>query len=338
MSSNPFLYKYLLKFKQPQLVNGELLKERQGVLLVNSTTQQYGEAAPLPGFSVETLDDVLQEIIRFLKHHRTALSWDALCEMIQCSALSSASQFCLFSFFLPRKAYSQPTTSSRAYIDTPSFISNWQDKVLSSIHHSINQGTLHIKVKMSSYSFDQTVELLKKIFLFNEAKLKLHLDFNQNLLLDEAIELFRLFPGNRFFFIEDPVKDLKDLDILTQACSFPLALDQMCRVHPWIDLKSLPQLKCLMLKPTLSMKYLLDTSFIAYINSGALSVDLSSSYESAFGLRSILKCGNFLFHRFSYGIDTVKLFATHFTSVDDLEADLYTLPKEVDFTSITQVH
>ena len=143
---------------------------------------------------------------------------------------------------------------------------------------------------------------------FYAHKIKLHLDFNQVLSFDQANNLFSKTQKGDFFLIEDPVKDLEDLHKLAKTFFLPIAVDQTLRENNWQDLKEIKNLKCMMIKPTLSMDLLLNKAFLEFIKNTELIVDLSSSYESPIGINCIKKLGYHLFKRFSLGIDTLNLF------------------------------
>ena len=50
-------YRYSLPFRQPLMFKGQRLTNREGLLV--SINGQWGEIAPLPGFSTETLAEVV---------------------------------------------------------------------------------------------------------------------------------------------------------------------------------------------------------------------------------------------------------------------------------------
>lgn len=324
MLQDLYFYEYTLDFIRPQRVNHLLLSVRKGLILFDGNHQLRAEAAPLPGYSPEDLDQVKKELTSFdLSSFNTQDPYPYL----QTSSLSSSTKFALFSLCLPesKKATNNLSSLSRSYIDIPSTHPNWKHEILAKIHSSLQKKNPYIKIKMSSYAVEESFEILRLIRKFFIRKIQLHVDFNQKLSYDQAAELLSLSSKEDFFLIEDPVKDLKDLYTLSSKYEFPIALDQTLRDHDWKDLKIFSNLKCLMIKPTLSMNLLLDKEFLAFIKSNNLAVDLSSSYESPIGIGCIKKIGSFFFKRFSLGIDTLSLFKK--SCLDPLEIHCTLLKK-----------
>lgn len=324
MLQDLYLYEYTLEFIRPQRVHHLLLSDRKGLILLAGNHQLQAEAAPLPGYSSENLDQVKTELTSFdLSAFNTKDPYPCL----QASSLSSSTKFALFSLCLPqsKKTTNHLSSISRSYIDIPSTHPNWKNEVLAKIKSSLQRKNPYIKIKMSSYAFEECFEILRLIRKFFIRDIQLHLDFNQNLSYDQAAELLRKSSKKDFFLIEDPVKDLKDLYSLSSKYGFPIALDQTLRDHDWKDLKIFNNLKCLIIKPTLSMNLLLDKEFLSFIKSSNLSVDLSSSYESPIGINCIKKIGSFFFERFSLGIDTLSLFKK--SCLDPLEIHTTLLQK-----------
>lgn len=307
MSQKLFLHEYCLDFKEPQLVGNTLLQQRKGILIACSSSKQVSEAAPLPGYSLETLETVKNELEHF-KFPNCCL--EKFTEILIKSSLSNASLFGLFSLALKQQPLKYPDAkiSYRSYIDIPCFVPNWEQKILKKIEKSIDFNMLYIKIKMSSYTLDQTLHVLSLIKKRSFKNIQLHLDFNQKLTYEGACCLFQRFSKKDFFLIEDPVSDLDELKKLSDKFCFSLALDQTLRDHPWEQLAQLKNICCLMIKPTLSMRLLLDAKFLNWVKSNSAGVDLSSCYESPIGLACIQQLGCHLFETFSLGIDTEKLF------------------------------
>jgi O-succinylbenzoate synthase len=307
MYQNLSWYEYSLDFNKPQLVNKKLIMNRKGLILSAENNKFLAEASPLPGYSLEDLDQVKNEIRHF---NVCSFSLKNTIEYLENSPLSSSLKFALFTLFLPPSIIKKDRffPISRTYIDVPSFHSDWKDSIIKKIATSLTNKNPFIKIKMSSYTFDETVEILITLKKLYAHKIKLHLDFNQVLSFDQANNLFSKTQKGDFFLIEDPVKDIEDLHKLAKTFFLPIAVDQALRENNWHDLKEIKNLKCMMIKPTLSMDLLLNKAFLEFIKNADIAVDLSSSYESPIGINCIKKLGHHFFKRFSLGIDTLNLF------------------------------
>jgi O-succinylbenzoate synthase len=307
MLQNIFLYEYVLDFKKPQIVNNKLLNQRIGLILSCGDQKFLSEASPLPGYSQEKLEDVIDEVKDF---DNSKLSCSHFPKLLSQYPYSNATKFALFSLFLQKKAQKKICSKpqERSYIDIPSFHDNWFQEILNKIDGCLKNETNYVKIKMSSYTVLESIEILKIIKKRYRNSIQLHLDFNQKLSLCEASAVLEQFKNEDFFLIEDPVKRLEDLEELTNKYTFKLALDQTLRDYSWKNLKYLKNLSCVMIKPTLSMDLLLEPNFLAFIKKNSLNLDLSSSYESPIGIDCIKKLGFYLFERFTLGIDTLSLF------------------------------
>jgi O-succinylbenzoate synthase len=318
MLQHIFLYEYVLDFKKPQIVNDKLLKQRIGLILSCLDQKFLSEASPLPGYSQEKIEDVINELKDFESSQLSSFDFPNLLSQYP---YSNATKFALFSLFLQKqtraKTFFKP--QERSYIDIPIFHDNWSLEILKKIDACLKNGNNYVKMKMSSYTAQESIEILKIIKKRYGNTLQLHLDFNQKLSLSEASGLLEQFKNEDFFLIEDPVKKFEDLEILTSKYTFKLAVDQTLRDYSWKNLKSLKNLSCIMIKPTLSMDLLLESEFLAFIKDSALSVDLSSSYESPVGIDCIKKLGFYLFERFSLGVDTLSLFKQSFLDFSELK-------------------
>lgn len=318
MLQNIFLYEYVLDFKKPQIVKNKLLNQRRGLILSCVDQKFLSEASPLPGYSQETLEDVINEVKDFDNSKLSCCNFPYLLSQYP---YSNATKFALFSLFLQKQPQSNIsfTPQERSYIDIPNFHDNWSHEILKKIDACLKEGIGYLKIKMSSYTAQESIEILKTIKKRYGNSLQLHLDFNQKLSLSEAAALLEQFKNEDFFLIEDPVKKFEDLEILTNKYTFKLAVDQTLRDYSWQNLKYLKNLSCVMIKPTLSMDVLLEPKFLEFIKENSLNVDLSSSYESPVGLDCIRKAGFYLFERFSLGIDTVSLFKQSFLDFSGLK-------------------
>lgn len=195
------LYRYRLPLK-----NGS---NREGLILqINSG---YGDIAPLPGFSKETLDEAMEEAVRLLPQFPHALP-----------TLPSV-QFALFCALKPFPKIGSIRANS---LDT---------------HKS---GFESIKLKVGSLSLHEAIERIRQI----PRRIKIRLDFNRRWPLDRLLALASHYSPDDFEYWEEPASSFSDLLSLSKMTEFPLAVDESIPTTPYWEI---PTLKALVVKPTL---------------------------------------------------------------------------------------
>ena len=93
-------YAFKIPFKTPFRISNQVISSRNGILLVFDAGdfQAYGEVAPLPGFSKESLEQVLSVLIENQKNLESAIRNDDAEQLI--SILDSIHCFPSLSFGL----------------------------------------------------------------------------------------------------------------------------------------------------------------------------------------------------------------------------------------------
>ena len=205
----------------------------------------FGEISPLPGFSKETFEEAKWETLQVLKNKRKP-------------SLPSV----IFGFSNVNK----PLTPI---------------KVPLCALHKPHSGCKALKLKLGNLSVENAIAHVKRYL----GKYSLRLDFNQKWSLSQALEFASHFEKTDFEYLEEPVKEYKDLLEFSIKIGFPLALDE--------SKKRVPSVKALVIKPTLW----------GTIPKTDLPIVLSSSYESSLGILQIAMLNR---SKIPQGLDTFK--------------------------------
>jgi o-succinylbenzoate synthase len=239
------------------------------------------EASPFPILSQENLDQVEEQLHQIIP----ALQSGAL----QLSSLYPSLAFALDSalFFLK-----SPLITPLSFT-LCGLVRGSNKEILKKAAELKNQGYTHVKLKTEGRSPQELFPLVKML----QPLFRLRLDFNRSWTLSEALEFFELFPFDAFDYAEEPLQNPADLP----RFSHPFALDETLRSPLYFNLKGLPHLRALVLKPTLLGGFSALTPFL----SSGKPIVWSSCFESDIGLRQII----FLAHRskhlsFPLGLDT----------------------------------
>ncbi|MEX0722957.1 MAG: o-succinylbenzoate synthase [Gracilimonas sp.] len=238
------IYSYRVPFTSPFRVAGNEFSHREGIILVYqdkiSGTEAYGEIAPLPGFSEESLEQVKEVLLLNRNHLQKAIesgeandTLSVLDQIHQCPSLSFGLDTLLYD--LAAKRSGKPLVQ---YI-FPGF------------HSSItNNGTLPIKKKSATlYEADQLYEkgfrtlkikvgqdfkkeqIILKALRLKYPNLKIRIDANQAWSVDEAINNLSALEDLNIEYCEQPVsKDrIQDLKKVTASSKIPIAADESAR-------------------------------------------------------------------------------------------------------------
>lgn len=332
-------YEYSIDFQKPILVKNQSMKKREGLIFSYSRNNSFFcfEAAPLEGFSKETVLQVKIELSEFFKEINYFSCFDSLLPFYSNSTLFSI--YC-FLESLKQSESKQLKAKTRKYLD----INYDQNSLVKSVTDLIksSQEDETIKIKLGSYGGACSIQLFKEILKaekFYNKKIKWHLDFSQSLSKDEAFMFYEAFPLGTFYLLEDPTKnpfDLKELELFREH---PLALDQTLRENEFNFLFDLSSLKSVEIKPTMDIKRVFNKGLRKTLKSKNCEISLSSSYESSIGLGQMFYLPKITKKNYTMGIDTFKLFSTD-TSLNPLyfEEEKVVVPKMTDLNFSVLTH
>lgn len=199
----------LFRYDLPLLTSPLPLSVRSGLLL--QTEQGWGEIAPLPGFSKETLEEALEDLER--------------------EQLPSVQ----FGFTSLQKPFpkSFPEISISALAST-----------LEEASKAISAGSRTLKIKAKSP--EETLRLLSCIE--KPPSLQLRIDVNRKWSFPEAVFFFKNLDPSNLEYVEEPVNDPHTI---AELPPLPIALDETLLQEDAEQFCSLPHVVALVLKPTL---------------------------------------------------------------------------------------
>ena len=197
------LYSYELKTTS---VKGSV---RKGLIL--KWNDGWGEIAPLPGFSSETLEEAQEEILSLL----------------------------------PNLASAKPRLPSvRFGIDAASRpFSQEPLKIPLALLNDPRPGFSILKLKLGHLSIENAVNHVKQFL----GSYRLRLDCNRSWTLDQALSFARHFSPSDFEYLEEPVSRFSELVRFCELTGFPIAVDESVSQAP---LDQIPTLKTIVIKPT----------------------------------------------------------------------------------------
>ncbi len=252
---------------------------RSGVLLYvtgEAGKNGWGEVAPLPNWSKESLEESLGEL-REREEEILGIDWtphtcfDELHKLALLPSCSFGMESALLSILMPLSGYSVRT--SALFTGTPS-------QILLHAEQRKKEGYTSAKLKVSNLDFKETREVivrLKDVF-------RLRIDVNRAWNTEDSLRFFSEFPLDTFDYVEEPFLNPHDL----AAFPHPLAVDESFPGDLSLQqVESFPTLKALIYKPTVQGGMLHCIPLHRRAVKRGVSIVLSSAFESDVGLANI---------------------------------------------------
>ena len=232
-------YAFKIPFTSPFRISNQTLNTRNGIYLVFDTGdfRAYGEIAPLPGFSKETIHQVVavllenqrnleqailkNEVEQFISildsiHNFPSLSFGL--DLLMLDLKSKECSKSLFSMFTDKDPKKPNVNGAIGVLDVESSIA----KVQSIIQEGIN--TLKIKVGVDQTKEMEVIGAIRKRF----PKATIRIDANQAWTPKNALRNLELFEAYDIEYCEQPVSkyDIKGLKKVKNEASIPIAADE----------------------------------------------------------------------------------------------------------------
>lgn len=280
---------------------------REGLLLrwLDERGEHWGEIAPFPGRSKETLPQALAQLLKLLR--RGSIEEELLPSV----------QFGLESTFLPFQPVSAPLYA---------LLMGDPNTVLKQAETAKDMGHSTVKLKISSFPLAAS----HKIIAHLQKHFRLRIDCNSAFSYQEAMALFSPFDPASFDYIEDPTYELHRLP----EFPYPFALDESVHQYQSLPLSTYRNLYGFILKPTILGGKKGCTPLIEYAQKHQLKVIFSPAFETGVGLLQILKLAQ------NCGLisDPIGLDTHRYLSSDILIPTVHFNRPQFSFNDVIQVH
>ncbi|WP_394243361.1 o-succinylbenzoate synthase [Vibrio astriarenae] len=296
------LYLYQIPMDSGVILRDERLKERVGyvVQLSDEGRQGYGEIAPLPGFSHESLDELYQLVIERCQQ------WIETGNLDYSSLPPSAA----FGLSMAQMELTDELPKEGNYHAAP-LCSGDPDELLPVLEKMSGDKVAKIKVGLYEPIRDG---MIVNLFLESIPELKLRLDANRAWTLDKARKFAEYIAPSlrrRISFIEEPCQQPSDSFTFAIETGIAIAWDETLQdavKQPDFRLADLTGAKSIVIKPTLIGSVPSCVSLIEQANALGIRAVLSSSLESSLGLTQIARLAHWKTPLVTPGLDTLGLF------------------------------
>lgn len=308
---NISFYGYELPLTQSISLKGKLLDSRQGIVIsIKDETgqQRFAEVAPLPGFSQNSLEECLDQLIRLcedvkhcaelqLRARQASLAAEVAfavdCALSEIGLLNSLHTPCSNECLVPlcRKPEQEQTQQTK---------------------QPLAQSVSSIKIKVANGDIEQDIAKINQI-CHQYPLAKLRLDANQQWSLIDAKYFIEQIAVNRICYIEEPCQSLTQSIELAEQTGVKLALDESLRLMTTEELQasySLDKVDTFVIKPSLIGSFRVIEQWLKLAKTLDINSYLSSSFESSLGIKQL-----YLLHQLwqtnALGLDTEQSFQSN---------------------------
>lgn len=296
--TNISIHLYQIPLKSQQIRSGALIQVTD-----QDANHGWGEIAPLPQFSQESLNEALHQLVQ-KKEDILKIDWNlqTYSSTIHQIKLYPSVEFGLESAIL---SILENNITGRASISA--LLMGSQEEILELAEKRLCEGYRSAKLKVSQLTFSDAFEIIHAL----KDKFHLRIDVNRAWETEESLRFFSEFPKDAFEYVEEPFKNPNDLIHF----SHPLAIDESFPHHFTLEqLAKLPQLRALIYKPSIQGGEYQCSLLKKWTDSKDVSLIFSSSFESDIGLAQIALMAQRLSIVSPIGIGTYHYLASHLSA------------------------
>ena len=301
--ANLDLYHYDLPLSGPVTFKDTTLHRREGALIrltANDGQEGWGEAAPLSGFSPESLNGAIEQLrttapkllgrempANVLESDNTPLT--------EFTGLAPSARFGLEVALLNLWAAYRGATLPDLLAGDPAktvytngLISGSVERVLVEACSMAKEGYWAVKLKVGRRKVCEDVEVVRRVGEVLGDDVSLRLDANRAWGFDEAMAFARGISGVRIEYVEEPLAAPARLGELARDWGLPVALDEsLVGMEPG-DLERHAYAAAVVLKPTLLGGVSRAMRLAGAAKASGIAPVVSSSYEAGVGTGALV--------------------------------------------------
>ena len=259
------------------MLGGESHSQRSGLLLFDRECGSWAEAAPLPGFSEEDLDQVVGAAVDGQWNRWPSLEFAY-------SALARG---------WPKRA-----------LPINAMLMGSSSEILNRAEELSKNATSAVKLKVGRLAdLESEIEQVRGVRSRLRPNQALRLDANRQWTRAIATEFLREIRDASIEFIEEPCNDPADFETVAQATGVGYALDETTREQGFTP-QAFPNASAVVIKPTMTRQATIET-----LAAGKIPCVFSASFESGIGLLNIAALAIELTQTQPAGLDTYQWLA-----------------------------
>ena len=291
------LFRYALPLRTPLTLGPHTLTERRGLLLRLTDScghTGWGEAAPLPAFSADTLDTAQSSLRSLCNHARNTrlqvetnggaigLSMGVPTATLPPSARmavesAAVTLWCAHHRVPPRHLWN-PQAPDRVAVNG---LVTASDRPADEAQLLAEAGFTAIKLKVGRRTAEEEVAEIHAVRRRLPAHVRLRLDANRAWSLHQAESILRKLGDLDIEYVEEPLADPRELPELLARVGTPIALDEtLATLDSPAALQSYTNVSTLVLKPTILGGLMRTHRFVTFAGQANVQVVISAAFES----------------------------------------------------------
>ncbi len=289
------LYRYALPFSEPVALKESVLEYREGLLIrltAEDGSSGWGEAAPLPGFSRETLEDATEQLRGLAA---SMPGGEVSVEMLDRADLAPSVRFGLelAAHNLSAKPSKNvlaraPKHPNRKAVFVNGLLSGFWGGMVEEARRMRAAGYRAAKLKVGGRGGSGDARLVREVGEALGDGVSLRLDANRAWGFGEALEFGRGVSGVRVEYVEEPLAEPGRLRELIGRWGLPVALDESLVGMGPEGLGRHRYARAVVLKPTLLGGLSRASRLAGEAKALGMRVVVSSSYESGVGTGALV--------------------------------------------------
>lgn len=309
------IYKYHLRLTSPIIWDRQARTRREGLLvcLSHGDNLGWGDIAPLPGFSAESLTEAQARAEVFAKEIlKSPLRTMDLNAVEIPPSVRFGFELALCNLDTATRKQSPQEASAVACCG---LIGHHKNQQIHLAHSLVNSGYRAVKLKVGRQSLEEDLNTVHTI-CEKYPELEVRLDANRSWSIKAAKIFVRATQDLRLDYLEEPLRDKTELPELARNCNIPIALDETLREQDAEKYREAADVR--VLKPTLAGGIYTTLVHIEQALQENARCIISSSYESGVGMLGLIELARKLPEEI-HGLDTHKVF----------ERDVFSVPLQL---------
>jgi O-succinylbenzoate synthase len=321
------LYEYSLPLKKRLPLKGVELTVRRGLLLRLTDADGnigWGEIAPLPGFSNETLDEVRAQAC-FLRGLAIGIEVPEIVfhldgsfgRLLDPFGIHASVRFGIEMAVLNLMASATGKTlahllsdSPRASVSVNGLIGGDDFRIAEEAIRFRDAGYRAVKLKVGGKVASDEIERVRILRETLGDGIAIRLDANRSFEFEDAVAFARRIEPMHIEYVEEPSRDSSRLPEFAASTGVNIALDESLIGLKPDELRPYQGLRAIILKPTLLGGFERASQFVRKADEFGLMPVISSTFESGLGIFALANfAGAFPAASIPCGLDTLDRFA-----------------------------
>ncbi len=287
------VFRYSLPLKSPVRLAKTTLEVREGLIIQLANENEllgFGEIAPFPGFSRESLGDAESQVLDILSLHPDSIDSRELENMLK--GFYPSVQFGIESALLDLRAKERSVNISQFLSRSPlksvsvnGLLTGSREDILRKAREYSEKSYKAVKLKVGSNNLDTDIEITREVRGIIGEYTLLRLDANRAWTAEKARDFCDSVGECDIDYLEEPVLDSKILraELNGKSLSVPIALDETTREVSPDELAGFKNVKAVVLKPML-LGVSRTLKFAREAHDLGITPVIGSSFESGLGL------------------------------------------------------